>query len=227
MWEALVWTAIGVLIGLGVTMVSLTPAEYSIARISFSLAALILSGRLAWWLISKHYVNKTKTIILAVVIVGLIGGGWVVTMKWVAEREHQTPIVSKKQHNIPAKKFTEHQHSAVPAPILANIIVSEKQIVSVDRQFSYGLEIILQTDKSIEPVAFIIEFSEEIGKGSAEFVSSSLYVKSNRGIIENNNMLHFKWESPAFTPDRPIKITVFSKNYVKMVGYQMVPYTWP
>ncbi len=116
-----------------------------------------------------------------------------------------------------------------PAPNLASIrIASQKQIVSTESQFPYGLEVILQTDTVIEPVAFEIEFSGEIKKGQAFFQGYNIYILSSYGVTKQHpNSFTFVWQSPAFTPAKPITINVFSKSYVKAIEFRKIEFQYP
>ncbi len=117
----------------------------------------------------------------------------------------------------------------MPVPNLASIrIASQKQIHSIDSNLPYGLEVILQTDTDIEPMAFAVEFSGEIGKGDAGFTSGGSYMQTKYGIAQGHpNVFIFEWKSPAFTPDTPIKVSVFSKSYIKAIKFYEIKYVWP
>jgi hypothetical protein len=193
----------------GAIIVWLNPPKTPIIII---IALMVVGGLLFhplwnfWWIEKKLL---RRFIAMCFLIVALFGLGYISWPKLERQTKEQQPLI-------------------VPTPNLASIrIASQKQIVSDDPQLPYGLEVILQTDTPIEPVAFEIEFNGEIGEGKAGFVSSGIYQFKKRPTIKNGNILNFGWESPAFTPDKPIKIIVFSKNYVKAIKYHKLQYTWP
>jgi hypothetical protein len=111
------------------------------------------------------------------------------------------------------------QPPPVPMPNLASIrIASQKQIISTDPQLPYGLEVVLQTDKSIEHVAFAIEFTGTVSSGFADLSPGGVYIDSRRrGIYWKKypNLFGFSWTSPAFTPDEIISVKVYSKEYIR------------
>jgi hypothetical protein len=116
-----------------------------------------------------------------------------------------------------------------PPPMVGSVrIASQKTVVSTNPKFPYALEVILQTDASIEPVAFGIECDGDIGDADAIFVNGGMMVQTKNGFLNKSTKLWgFEWSSPAFTPDKPIAITVFSKTYVRVVKLQQLRYSWP
>ena len=67
---------------------SLNPPDYMISRLCFVSAALVLLGRLGWWLATEHFGNRLHGVALAFMVFGIIGVLLVVSMQWVSEREH-------------------------------------------------------------------------------------------------------------------------------------------
>ena len=86
----------------------------------------------------------------------------------------------------------------------------------------------MQTDTSIEPVAFAIECTGDIGRAEAGFTQGGGYSQMKSGSLNNNPKLFgFEWKWPAFTPDSPIRITIFSKTYIQVSHFDRIPYAWP
>jgi len=115
---------------------------------------------------------------------------------------------------------------STPTPNLASIrIASQKQIPSTDPRLPYGLEVILQTDTTIQPVAFTIEFSGAIGKADASPVGInigglvSIQIFGKYTSVSNKQFL-FGWDLPKFTSDNPIKVIVFSETSIRAIRFQ-------
>jgi hypothetical protein len=115
-----------------------------------------------------------------------------------------------------------------PEPQLADIrIASQKQIVSTNPKLSYGLEVVLQTNHTISPVAFLFEFDGDVGEVRAD-VGSGSYLKTDSGApVGRNDQYVVEWESPPFAPESPMTVHVFSKTYVRMIGFRQIDYRWP
>ncbi len=76
---------------------SMSPPDFLVARVALSVAALLLTGRVGYWLtaeLSKQ--NSMHTVIFAAVIFGAIGSLWVAAMLWVANREPKTQATDEK-----------------------------------------------------------------------------------------------------------------------------------
>ena len=77
------WITVGivvpVLIGIGVGVMSMSPPDFMIAKASFSVAALVLAARVAWWLGMELPANITRThvVIFAFAVFGGIGALWI------------------------------------------------------------------------------------------------------------------------------------------------------
>lgn len=106
-----VGTAVCVFIGIGVGVMSMNPPEYVIAEVSFSLGAIILMTRIGWWLFLEQS-DKTSTIKLAFsafLIFGIIGALWILSLRWINERQRSAPNgvtaqSSEVAEGTPAKK---------------------------------------------------------------------------------------------------------------------------
>jgi hypothetical protein len=97
-WQALFgWAVLGtvvaVLIGIGFGVLSMTPPDFTIARICFSLAAGILSIKTAIWLVQLQ-AGRWERIGAAVLIFGIIGGAWVWSQSWIDYRDEQRRVTA-------------------------------------------------------------------------------------------------------------------------------------
>jgi hypothetical protein len=142
----------------------------------------------------------------------------------------------EKSETTEASKLTpplvqEERHAAPlpPQPLTATVrLASQKTIVSTDPEFPYALEAVLQTDNAIEPVAFAIVCTGAVGKGNAGFPGGGAYIQTKSGQINNDSkMWGFEWKYPAFTSDAPIVVTLYSKEYIQVIGIQQIRYVWP
>ena len=115
MWSVLVgWYTVAIvvpiLVGIGIGVMSMNPPEYMVAQISFSLAAIILSTRVGWWLAFEQasQVRTSQMALFAFVIFGAIGLCWVRSVRWVSGRRtmaaHIRPhakLILKLPHKLP------------------------------------------------------------------------------------------------------------------------------
>lgn len=128
-------------------------------------------------------------------------------------------IVSGKK---PIKVEVTNPASAPTAssPILTGIrIASQKQVSSDDPNFPFGLEVVVQTDVDIIPVKLAILCDGPVGKGAAGFEDGGAYTMVIQGLADGNDHIFIaKWETPAWTPQKPIVVRLFSKSAIRAIG---------
>jgi hypothetical protein len=93
MWGALLsWASVAIVVSLlvsgGLGVMSMTPPAYTVAQMSFSIAALILSARLGWWIAfgQPSDASPAHRLFFAFIILGGIGMLWVLSLTWVDSR---------------------------------------------------------------------------------------------------------------------------------------------
>ncbi len=127
----------------------------------------------------------------------------------------------------------DHSNQIHPALLSDNEIrlISQRRIPSDDPDYPVALQLILQTDHPIQPVAFVIQTDGIIGMGNAVFRSGReyrLYKHVKQGIpADHLNWFAFEWDLPSFTAQDSLVVTVFSREPVAIVRIDRVPYEWP
>jgi hypothetical protein len=88
MWEAIIWTTLGVLVCVGLTLMSINPADFTIARICFSFAALIAAVRISWWMLLEPQTRpKIRKILgMSLTLIVISSALWA-SLSWVDKRE--------------------------------------------------------------------------------------------------------------------------------------------
>jgi hypothetical protein len=91
LWDLLgSWVFVGVVvplgIGIGIGVLSMTPPAFSIAKVCFSISALVLSIGIGQWLMSSDFSIRDR-LILGCAIFGIIGTLWVESFRWMHGRE--------------------------------------------------------------------------------------------------------------------------------------------
>jgi hypothetical protein len=115
-----------------------------------------------------------------------------------------------------------------PEPILTGIrIASQKRIPSDDSELPYGLEVVVQTDADISPVAVGLLCDGPIGKGDAAFANIETYIKKKEGRAGRKDAFLAEWESPAWTPAAPIVFHVYSATPINATEIRRFTYSWP
>ena len=84
----------------------------------------------------------------------------------------------------------------------------------------------MQTDTTIAPVAFLFNFTGDVGEGNA--MPIGIYTEFQQGVPPGMpNSFFAEWRSPPFTPEVPIIVRVFSKSYVDMKSIERREFIFP
>jgi hypothetical protein len=96
MWMALFnWPVVAIvvslLIGIGVGVMSMSPPSFAIAKTCFTIAPIVFLARVGMWLITAE-ASRLERGILAFLVFGLAGVGWVESWDWIKSREVKLKI---------------------------------------------------------------------------------------------------------------------------------------
>ena len=84
------WAVVGavaaILIGIGWSVMSTTPPDFTVARACFSVSAAILAIKTCFWLVGLD-ASRFQRCLAAFVILGVIGAGWAWSYSWVSSRQ--------------------------------------------------------------------------------------------------------------------------------------------
>jgi hypothetical protein len=99
MWETVSsWTVVSVvvplLVGVGVSVMSMTPPEFWVARVSFTVSAGVFLVKVTPWLAAVN-VGGVERLLLTFLIFGVVGVGWAGAWRWVNTREATQRAASK------------------------------------------------------------------------------------------------------------------------------------
>ena len=152
-------------------------------------------------------------------------------MRAASQKDSKIASLQQEIDNLLAHKTIKPQAIPVPTqpqPLLAHIrIASQKVVVSTNPDLPYALEVVVQTDEVIQPVAFVFECDGEVG-ASQGGIGPGVYTKTKTGIVDGHpNWFAIEWETPAFTPATPMVVTLFSKTAVHVTAVNRFPYSWP
>jgi hypothetical protein len=86
-----------------------------------------------------------------------------------------------------------------------------------------------QSIKEITSTAFEFECDGEIADVEVwEGSGPQMYVKHYYGVARYNKRVYVAaWESPAFVPDQPLTVMIYSNAPVKLIAVHKIRYRWP
>lgn len=110
-----------------------------------------------------------------------------------------------------------------PPPVVRHIRYTERRTPSDKPQFPYALQVIVQTDVSIQPVALEIECEDEVNDLSFFVASQSVYFTVSQGFGgPKHNVAFLRFTFPPLTPESPLVVTLFSKKDIRVLGVKRV-----
>lgn len=149
------------------------------------------------------------------------------------------PVVTPSTVARPASKVAQPRRAsprsfpgpppgAPPTPIVASVrIASQLAVASSNPDLPYALEVLIQTTQAIQPVAFLVKCTGEIGDATVG-MGAGAYTKTDKGVVEGHPTWYaFEWEAPGFTPDKVIRLTLYSKTFIKVTSFEQFEYRWP
>jgi hypothetical protein len=138
-------------------------------------------------------------------------------------------VTGRKPIKVEVTNNSSQAPSPAAAPVVTGIrVASQKRIPSDDPKLPYGLEVVIQTDADIEPVAIAVICDGVIGKGSGGFSQGGVYTMSKQGLaVGHENVFIAEWKSPAWTPQEPIVVRLFSEGPIRATSVTRINYAWP
>src|ERR1700733_11586379 len=117
-WQILLgWGVLGaftiLIIGIGFGVMSMTPPDFIIARVSFTAAAIILTTKTAIWLVNFGSPRGDRAF-AAFFVLGMIGAGWVWAYTWVLFRQSSMPAVKTQPQSASAAEIAAEVAKQVP-----------------------------------------------------------------------------------------------------------------
>src|SRR2546422_530017 len=90
MWSVFGWPVVSVVVplvvGIGIGMLSMAPPEFWIAKVCFSVAALVFLAKAGVWL-TEIQIEVVPRLLLVFLLFGLTGTVWLEAWRWVGARE--------------------------------------------------------------------------------------------------------------------------------------------
>jgi hypothetical protein len=129
-WGA-VWTAVALLLSIGVGVLSMTPPDANIAKVCLSVAVVVLTAKLAQGLIGP--VSLLERIGL-VVAVALSVGFWAESWRWIDWRVALRDAQSSKPAEVGNRKRSTAQEPAMSSDKDPKVSIGPDSVVSLNQQ---------------------------------------------------------------------------------------------
>jgi hypothetical protein len=105
-----------------------------------------------------------------------------------------------------------------PVPTIENTTLVQRSAPSSDPQLPYGLQVIIQSNVVLDPVAFALECDGEVGRVDFFIAGQGAYMNVQKGVAgpaKNTAIVRFSF--PPLRPETPLVVTLLSKNQIRIV----------
>jgi hypothetical protein len=126
---------------------------------------------------------------------------------------------------IKGEKLPEHKQTVVPPSLepqlppalVQKVTATQRRVPSPDPNLPYGLQVVIQTNVTIQPVGLAFQCTGEVGKVDFFVVGSGVSMNVTTGIGGSNNSVAFvKFSFPPVTPEAPLVVTLLSKTDIRV-----------
>jgi len=114
------------------------------------------------------------------------------------------------------------QTQSLPPAVVEHVRIIQRRAASDKSDAPFGLQVIMQTDVPIQPVAFRVEFDHEISDGEAFIVGEGAYTSMTTGFSNDRKAFLFSFHTPAFTPNSSLVVSVQSKFDVRVTKVEKI-----
>lgn len=122
-------------------------------------------------------------------------------------------------HKAPTKPITKPPEK--PPAILEHIRYSERRVPSTQPAAPYGLQVIIQTDVTVQHPEIEVDFDGPISNGNFFLAGHAVMMDVSTTISADRKSFTVSFGFPDWTPDAPVVITVTSAQAVSVVAVRM------
>ena len=120
---------------------------------------------------------------------------------------------------------TAAREKPTPVPTVENAKLVQRTAPSDDPQLPYGLQVIIQSNVTLDPVAFALECDGEVGKVNFFIAGQGAYMNVQTGVTgPAKNIALVRFSFPPLRPETPLVVTLLSKSQIRVIkAYKLNP----
>jgi len=177
--------------------------------------------------IAEYWFEKWKGISpwwsVAVISILLLWG-----IMWaIFERERELYLAYKTAEER-AIKAEQTIKDARAVPHEPRLTFTQRDILPAYSEYPFGIEVIIQTDKAIQPLALMLTCDGEIGKDAniTFFRGMTFATNVGHGIVNGHpNLWLIHYDAPAFLPKDQIVVSLYSKTRINAIKVEQIPWS--
>jgi hypothetical protein len=104
--------------------------------------------------------------------------------------------------------------NSVPTVHVAHFQLSQRRVVSSSEENPFALQVIIQTDETINNTKLAITCNNPISHGDFFVTGQGVMMNVMTGLSGDKKSFEFGFSFPSFTPDSPIVVTLLSKTEI-------------
>jgi hypothetical protein len=120
------------------------------------------------------------------------------------------------------KPTVKPPQQTLPPAVVEHIRILQRRAASDDPDAQFGLQVVMQTDVVMQPVAFRVECDQEIKNGKAFIVGEGAYTMFATGWSPDHKAFLFSFHSPALTPDSSLVVSLQSKYDIRVTKVEKI-----
>jgi hypothetical protein len=137
--------------------------------------------------------------------------------------KHLETVVTNGFGQIAHGKPTAPAKAQPSVPVPQAIRIIQRRAASTNANAPFGLQVVMQTDVTIQPVAFRVECDGEITDASVFIVGEPMYFVKATQISADRKSFLFSFHSPAFTPNGSLVVSLQAKSDIRVTKVVQIP----
>lgn len=111
----------------------------------------------------------------------------------------------------------------LPPPTVEHIRYTESRIASSNPAAPYGLQAIIQTDTTLQPVGFKVTCDGEITNGDFFVVGQPAMMAVATAFSPDKKTFLFSFKYPPVTPETPVVVKLQAKTDIRVTKIEQIP----
>jgi len=110
----------------------------------------------------------------------------------------------------------------LPPPVVEHIRFVQRRTASTRDDAPYGIQVFIQADTTIQPVALKINCDQPILDGKFFIAGQAVYITAADGYSDDHKSYLFSFRNPPLTPESPLVVTLLSKEDIRVISIERI-----
>lgn len=134
------------------------------------------------------------------------------------KRSSETPMTTRPSETKPSNEGKQVAAQPPVVPTIENTRLVQRAAPSSDPKLPYGLQVIIQSNITVDPVAFAFQCDGEVGRVDFFIAGQGAYMNVQVGpAAQNKNIAIVRFGFPPLRPETPLVLTILSEKEIHVV----------